>query len=102
MMTLNYPLNLLLADNLIHNLMTQYPEAKLIVNLNRHVLFHDTQFPELISKLLTIVGSRQPNPLTLQFDEEDIAKNIIDSQKQIAILRQHVAEISIRRFVSTI
>ena len=86
----------------LHNFITQYPEAKLIVNLNRHVLFHDTQFPELISKLLTIVGSRQSNPLVLQFDEEDIAKNIIDSQKQIAILRQHGAQISIRRFGSTI
>jgi EAL domain-containing protein (putative c-di-GMP-specific phosphodiesterase class I)/PAS domain-containing protein len=86
----------------LHNFITQYPEAKLIVNLNRHVLFHDKQFPELISKLLTIVGSRQSHPLILQFDEEDIAKSILETQKQFAILRDHGAEISIRRFGSSI
>ncbi|KAF1025463.1 MAG: Oxygen sensor protein DosP [Acinetobacter bereziniae] len=86
----------------LHNFITQYPEAKLIVNLNRHVLFHDKQFPELISKLLTIVGSRQSHPLILQFDEEDIAKSIIETQKQFAVLRDHGAEISIRRFGSSI
>ena len=86
----------------LHNFITQYPEAKLIVNLNRHVLFHDKQFPELISKLLTIVGSRQSHPLILQFDEEDIAKNILETQKQIGVLRDHGAEISIRRFGSSI
>jgi EAL domain-containing protein (putative c-di-GMP-specific phosphodiesterase class I) len=86
----------------LHNFITQYPQAKLIVNLNRHVLFHDKQFPELISKLLTIVGSRQSHPLILQFDEEDIAKSILETQKQFAILRDHGAEISIRRFGSSI
>ena len=85
----------------LHNFITQYPEAKLVVNLNRHVLFNDKQFPELISKLLTIVGSRLAYPLILQFDEEDIAKNIIESQKQFAILKENGAEISIRRFGST-
>ncbi|WP_353165356.1 EAL domain-containing protein [Acinetobacter sp.] len=86
----------------LHNFITQYPQAKLIVNLNRHVLFHDKQFPELISKLLTIVGSHQSHPLILQFDEEDIAKSILETQKQFAILRDHGAEISIRRFGSSI
>lgn len=85
----------------LHNFITQYPEAKLVVNLNRHVLFNDKQFPELISKLLTIVGSRLSHPLILQFDEEDIAKNIIESQKQFTVLRENGAEISIRRFGST-
>lgn len=85
----------------LHNFITQYPEAKLVVNLNRHVLFNDKQFPELISKLLTIVGSRLAYPLILQFDEEDIAKNIIESQKQFTILKENGAEISIRRFGST-
>ena len=86
----------------LHNFITQYPEAKLIVNLNRHVLFHDAKLPELIAKLITIVGSRQSHPLILQFDEEDIAKSIIESQKQIRVLRDHGAEISIRRFGSSI
>ena len=86
----------------LHNFITQYPEAKLIVNLNRHILFNDTQFPELVAKLVTIVGSKLSHPLILQFDEEDIAKNMITSQKQIAILRDHGAEISIRNFGSSI
>ncbi|OTG83565.1 EAL domain-containing protein [Acinetobacter sp. ANC 4648] len=86
----------------LHNFITQYPEAKLIVNLNRHILFNDKQFPELVAKLITIVGSKLSNPLILQFDEDDIAKNIIESQKQIAVLRDHGAEISIRNFGTSI
>lgn len=86
----------------LHNFITQYPEAKLIVNLNRHILFNDTQFPELVAKLITIVGSKLSHPLILQFDEQDIAKNMITAQKQIAILRDHGAEISIRNFGSSI
>ncbi|OTG65893.1 EAL domain-containing protein [Acinetobacter silvestris] len=86
----------------LHNFITQYPEAKLIVNLNRHILFNDKQFPELVAKLITIVGSKLSHPLILQFDEEDIAKNIVESQKQIAVLRDHGAEISIRNFGTSI
>lgn len=86
----------------LHNFIHQCPTAKIIVNLNRHVLFHDKQFPELISKLITIVGSRTAHPIILQFDEEDIAKNIIEAQKNISILREYGADIAIRRFGSTI
>ena len=86
----------------LHNFIHQCPTAKIIVNLNRHVLFHDKQFPELIAKLITIVGSRTAHPIILQFDEEDIAKNIIEAQKNISILREYGADIAIRRFGSTI
>lgn len=86
----------------LHNFIHQYPTAKIVVNLNRHVLFHDKQFPELISKLITIVGSRATHPIILQFDEEDIAKNIIEAQKNISILREYGADIAVRRFGSTI
>lgn len=86
----------------LHNFIHQSPTAKIVVNLNRHVLLHDKQFPELISKLITIVGSRATHPIILQFDEEDIAKNIIDAQKHISILREYGADIAIRRFGSTI
>ena len=86
----------------LHNFIHQYPEAKIIVNLNRHVLFHDKQFPELVSKLITIVGSRATHPIILQFDEEDLAKNIVEAQKNIAILREHGADIAVRRFGSSI
>ncbi|NNP73840.1 diguanylate phosphodiesterase [Acinetobacter defluvii] len=86
----------------LHNFIHQYPAAKIVVNLNRHVLFHDKQFPELISKLITIVGSRATHPIILQFDEEDIAKNILEAQKHISTLREYGADIAIRRFGSTI
>lgn len=82
----------------LHNFITQYPEAKLIVNLNKHVLLQDRSFPEFVSKLITIVGSRLSHPLILQFSEEDISQNLGDAQKQISLLRQHGAEISLRDF----
>lgn len=86
----------------LHNFITQYPEAKLIVNLNRHVLLHDSHLPELVAKLITIVSSQLENPVILQFDEEDIAKDIVQSCTAIQALRAHGADISIRRFGSTI
>lgn len=86
----------------LHNFVTQYPEAKLIINLNRHILLSDPQLPELVSKLITIVGGRAENPLILQFDEEDFAKNMIESNRAINVLNEYGAEISIRNFGSTI
>ena len=86
----------------LHNFITQYPEAKLIVNLNKAVLLHDRTFPEFISKLITIVRSKLKHPLILQFSEEDISQNISDTQKHIAQLRQFGAEVSLRDFGNTI
>lgn len=82
----------------LHNFITQYPEAKLIVNLNKFVLLQDRSFPEFVSKLITIIGSRISHPLILQFSEEDISQNLGDAQKQISLLGQHGAEISLRDF----
>ncbi|WP_180051595.1 EAL domain-containing protein [Acinetobacter sp. YH12099] len=82
----------------LHNFITQYPEAKLIINLNVFVLLQDRSFPEFVSKLITIIGSRLSHPLILQFSEEDISQNLGDAQKQISLLRQHGAEISLRDF----
>lgn len=90
------------ASKQLHNFITQYPEAKLIVNLNRNVLLHDAQFPALVSKLLTIVGSKLSSPLILQFDEEDIANNMIEANKAIQQLRDNGAEISVRHFGASI
>jgi hypothetical protein len=59
----------------LHNFLTQYPTAKLIINLNRHILLNDKQLPDLMGKLLTIVGSRAKAPLILQFSEESISQN---------------------------
>ncbi|MCH7391154.1 EAL domain-containing protein [Acinetobacter dispersus] len=82
----------------LHNFITQYPKAKLIVNLNHHVLLNDKKLPELVAKLLTIIGSKQAHPLILQFSEQALQQNLSQAQPQIALLRQHGAEISIRGF----
>lgn len=82
----------------LHNFIIQYPEAKLIVNLNKFVLLQDRSFPEFVSKLITIIGSPLSHPLILQFSEEDISQNLGDAQKQISLLGQHGAEISLRDF----
>lgn len=86
----------------LHNFITQYPEAKLIVNLNKAVLFNDRSFPEFIAKLITIVRSKLSHPIILQFSEDDISQNLTEAQKYIAQLRQYGAEISIRDFGNTI
>ena len=86
------------ASKQLHNFITQYPDAKIIVNLNKEVLFADRTFPEFIGKLITIVGSKQAHPLVLQFSEEDIAKNLTDAQKYTAQLIQSGAEVSLRDF----
>ncbi|WP_151980198.1 EAL domain-containing protein [Acinetobacter guerrae] len=82
----------------LHNFLTQYPTAKLIINLNRHILLNDKQLPELMGKLLTIVGSRAKAPLTLQFSEESISQNLPLAQQQFAKLKQNEVEISVRDF----
>lgn len=90
------------ASKQLHNFITQYPKAKLIINLNIDILLKDKSFPELISKLLTIIGSKQESPLVLQFSEQAIQPHLTIVQQLIARLRQHGAEISIRDFTSSI
>ena len=82
----------------LHNFITQYPKAKLVVNLNHHILTQDKKLPELVAKLLTIIGSKQNHPLILQFSEQALQQNLSQAQPQIAALRQYGAEISIRDF----
>jgi EAL domain-containing protein (putative c-di-GMP-specific phosphodiesterase class I)/PAS domain-containing protein len=82
----------------LHNFITQYPDAKLIINLNKEVLLQDRTFPEFISKLITIIRSKLQYPLILQFSELDIDQNIADAQKAIKELRKNGAEISLRDF----
>lgn len=85
----------------LHNFITQYPKAKLIINLNIDILLKDKSFPEIISKLLTIIGSKLESPLVLQFSEQAIQPHLAIAQQHIARLRQHGAEISIRDFSSS-
>lgn len=86
----------------LHNFIAQYPKAKLIINLNIDILLKDKSFPELISKLLTIIGSKIESPLILQFSEQAIQHHLPTAQQMIGRLRQHGAEVSIRDFASSI
>lgn len=82
----------------LHNFITQYPQAKLIVNLNKHALLFDETFPDLIGKLISIIGSRVEYPLILQFSEADLSQHLAEALKKINILREYGAQISIRDF----
>ena len=82
----------------LHNFITQFPDAKLIVNLNKEVLYNDRTFPEFISKLITIIRSKVKNPLILQFSEEDIQANLADAQKAFIELRKNGADLALRNF----
>lgn len=82
----------------LHNFITQFPDAKLIVNLNKEVLYNDRTFPEFISKLITIIRSKLKNPLILQFSEEDIQANLADAQKAFIELRKNGADLALRNF----
>ena len=82
----------------LHNFITQFPDAKLIVNLNKEVLYNDRTFPEFISKLITIIRSKLKNPLILQFSEEDIQTNLADAQKAFIELRKNGADLALRNF----
>lgn len=86
----------------LHNFIAQYPKARLIINLNIDILLKDKTFPELISKLLTIIGSKLECPLILQFSEQAIQHYLPTVQPLIGRLRQHGAEVSIRDFASSI
>ena len=86
------------ASKQLHNFITQHPEAKLAINLNSQILYHDKQLPELVAKLITIIGSTQKYPLILQFDQDELFSDLGEAQKQIAELRKHGAEIAVRNF----
>ncbi len=85
----------------LHNFIAQYPKARLIINLNIDILLKDKSFPELISKLLTIIGSKLESPLILQFSEQALQHYLPTVQPLIGRLRQHGAEVSIRDFASS-
>lgn len=86
----------------LHNFITQYPDARLIVNLNKEVLLYDRTLPELIAKLLTIVRSKLAHPIMLQFSEEELSQYQDDARKHIILLRKHGAEVSLRSFGESI
>lgn len=86
------------AAKQLHNFLTQYPEAKLIINLRHHVLLKHHQLAELISKLLMIVGAKAPQPLILQFKEKYIAQHLNEILPAIEVLRAQGADIAVCEF----
>lgn len=86
----------------LHNFITQHPEARLIINLNKEILLYDNTLPELVAKLLTIIRSKVNYPIMLQFSEEELGQYQDDARKNIILLRKHGAEISLRSFGETI
>jgi EAL domain-containing protein (putative c-di-GMP-specific phosphodiesterase class I)/PAS domain-containing protein len=86
----------------LHNFITQYPDARLIINLNKEVLLLDRTLPDLVSKLLTIIRSKLSHPLMLQFSEEEIGQYQENARKNILLLRKNGAEVSLRSFGDTI
>lgn len=86
------------ASKQLHNFLTQFPEAKMIINLNHHIFLSYPQLAELVSKLLTIINASSPRPLILQFSEDKILENLDMSAEAILLLRAYGAELSIRNF----
>ena len=66
--------------------------------MNHHILINDKKLPELVAKLLTIIGSKQAHPLIVQFSEYSLQQNLSQAQQRVALLRQYGAEVSIRNF----
>lgn len=81
----------------LHHFVAQYPEARIIVNLNYHILFNE-EFPDLISKLIHMIGGKQTVPLILQFSEQALSENVGLAQHYLQRLKQRGVEISIRDF----
>lgn len=82
----------------LYNFLTQYPNARLLINLNTEILFKDEQLQALTSKLLTMINSQLQSPLILQFSAEKISKNLHLAQQRIAQLKRHDIEISLNEF----
>lgn len=78
----------------LNNFVIQYPNAKLLLNLNNAII-QDPQFVNLITKLLSIMSNAHKNALILQFNIHAINQSF--AQIFEALKLQHVA-ISLRHF----
>lgn len=85
------------ASKQLHNFVMQYPNSRIVVNLNQHILTN-TQLPELVGKLAKMIGGKQPNPLILQFSEKAISENVGIAQHYLTELKKQGVQISIRDF----
>ena len=86
------------AAKQLHNFLTQYPEAKLIVTLSHHVLLQPQLLTELVGKLLSIVGSQAKNPLILQLKESAILPYLAQLNPLIEDLRAQGADLAVADF----
>lgn len=85
------------ASKQLHNFVTQYPNSRIVVNLNQHILTNP-QFPELVGKLAKMIGGQQQRPLVLQFSEKALSENVGISQHYIAELKKQGVDIAVRGF----
>ena len=90
------------AGKQLHNFITQYPKARLMIQLGVGALIHDHNIVDLISKLLTIIGSKQKYPIILLFNEEDVSQNLIQARNQLQILRSAGAQVAIGEFGNSV
>lgn len=86
------------ASKQLYNFITQYPNTKLIINLNIHVLLHDKQIVNLVEKLFSIIRNTQNHPLILQFSALDIIQHAERVTPVLQQLRIQGALISVRHF----
>lgn len=84
----------------LHNFITQYPEAKLIINLNYHILLAPPHLIGLLEKLISIIGSKATKPIILQFDEENFVQHLSITSQSIQLLKNKGVDVAIRNFGS--
>lgn len=84
----------------LHNFIIQYPEAKLIINLNYHILLAPPHLIGLLEKLISIIGSKPTKPIILQFDEESFVQHLAITSQTIQVLKNYGVDIAIRNFGS--
>lgn len=85
------------ASKQLHNFVTKYPNSRIVVNLNQHILT-SPQFPELVGKLAKMIGGKQLRPLVLQFSEKALSENVGISQHYITELKKQGVDIAVRGF----
>ncbi|MEB3754062.1 EAL domain-containing protein [Acinetobacter sp. MD2(2019)] len=82
----------------LHNFRTQFPNTKLMINLNLEILFNaPEQLLSLIEKLLTLVH-HQSMPLILQFPTIELAAHIKQLKPSIQMIKSQGVLIAVRDF----
>lgn len=82
----------------LHNFITQYPNTKLVINLNLDILLHQQQqLFGLLDKLLSIIRS-QHTPLVLQFPALELFQNLDRVKETLQTLTSQGILISVRHF----